>query len=315
MISPAIIAAREAEAKIKACLDEGRNFRLEAGAGAGKTYSLVQALKRLIAERGPTLLHAGQKVACITFTEVACDEIASEIAQHPAILVETIHAFSWAFLRQFQKALRGLVDALEDRKDKVAEGGGVGAKQVEYDLGFFGVDETKVTLSHDDVPRFMAKLLRQAKFREMLALRFPVIFIDEYQDTNQDFMAALTEHFFQTGTGPLIGLFGDHWQTIYRGEFDLATLPIEGIGKKSNFRSVPAIVNVLNNLRPELPQDVSDPDAVGEARFFHANSYSGERTNTPHSKNDVPPDTARAYRKALLKTPCRRRLGLIARAN
>jgi DNA helicase-2/ATP-dependent DNA helicase PcrA len=30
------------------CLDEGRSFRLEAGAGAGKTYSLEKALRRLI---------------------------------------------------------------------------------------------------------------------------------------------------------------------------------------------------------------------------------------------------------------------------
>ena len=31
-----------------ACLEEGRSFRLEAGAGAGKTYSLDKALRRLI---------------------------------------------------------------------------------------------------------------------------------------------------------------------------------------------------------------------------------------------------------------------------
>ena len=37
------------------------------------------ALKKLIAERGLTLMRAGQQVACITYTEVARNEIAREI--------------------------------------------------------------------------------------------------------------------------------------------------------------------------------------------------------------------------------------------
>ena len=299
-LSPAVIAADEAQAKVDACLGAGRSFRLEAGAGAGKTYSLVHALKHIVAQRGTALLQAGQKVACITYTKVARDEIAQEVEQHPAILVDTIHAFSWSFLAQFQKALRGLVEAMEDRADKVAEGGGIGTKPVEYNLGFFGVDPDKITLSHDDVPRFMAQLLSREKFRKLLTQQYPIIFIDEYQDTDQHFMAAISEHFFQTGEGPLVGLFGDHWQTIYRGDFDLADFPVVGIDKGSNFRSAPAIVDVLNQLRPELPQEVSDLKAVGEACFFHANSYQGERTNTAHSKDDVPDNVAREFMTTLL---------------
>jgi len=294
--SPAVIAAEEAQRRVSACIDAGRNFRLEAGAGAGKTYSLVQALKRLISARGTSLLQAGQKVACITYTEVARDEIARDIEHHPAILVNTIHAFSWAFMAQFQKSLRELVSALEDRQEKIAEGGGLGSKRVEYNLGFFGVDDHKITLGHDDVPLFMAQLIGQPKFRKLLTQAFPVIFIDEYQDTNQRFMSAISEHFFAPGEGPLIGLFGDHWQTIYRGDFSLADYPnVEGINKGSNFRSAPAIVNVLNALRPELAQEVSDPELQGEARFFHANSYIGVRTNTAHSKEDVPSDIGKQF--------------------
>lgn len=292
--SPAELAAAEAQAKVNACLDAGKSFRLEAGAGAGKTYSLVQALKRLIAQQGTQLLQAGQRVACITYTEVARDEIAREVGEHPSILVETIHAFSWRFMAQFQKPLRELVAALEDRQEKITEGGGVVGKRVEYNLGFFGVDADKVTLGHDDVPLFMARLIGMAKFRKLLSQAFPVLFIDEYQDTDKNFMAALCQHFFAAGEGPLIGLFGDHWQTIYRGEYSLAEFPgVEGIDKGSNFRSAPAVVKVLNMLRPELPQQVSDPEAQGEARFFHANSYTGPRTNTPHSKFDVPDDVGR----------------------
>ena len=37
-------------------------------------------------------MHAGQQVACITYTEVARNEIAQEIEEHPAILVNTSRA-------------------------------------------------------------------------------------------------------------------------------------------------------------------------------------------------------------------------------
>lgn len=296
MTNPAIEAAKEAQKRVDACLDEGRNFRLEAGAGAGKTYSLVEALKKLINERGRDLQRAGQKVACITYTVVAREEIAQEIEQHPAILVETIHAFCWGFMSRFQKDLRALVADMEDKQDKIAEAGGIADQVVEYQLGFFGIDEKRITLHHDDIPRFMARLLGKPKFRSLFAATYPVIFVDEYQDTDPHFMEALAEHFLATGTGPRIGFFGDHWQTIYRSDYGLADYPsLEPIDKGSNFRSVPAVVNVLNALRPELKQAVKDPDARGEARFFHANSYNGERTSSSSSKNDTPPEVSRDF--------------------
>lgn len=299
--NPALVAAKEAQRRIDEALDAGRSFRLEAGAGAGKTYSLVAALKRLILERGPTLVQTGQKVACITYTEVARNEIAQEIEDHPAILVDTIHGFSWAFLRQFQKALRDLIAKMEDRREKTEQGGGIGTKLVDYDLGFFGVEADRVTLGHDDIPLMMAALLQREKFRRLLTQQFPVIFVDEYQDTHRQFMDAITEHFLKPGTGPLIGLFGDHWQTIYRSEYELAEYPVEEISKGSNFRSVPVIVDVLNKFRPELTQAVRDPKATGEARFFHANAYKGQRTNDRNSKGDLPPELARSTREQLLE--------------
>lgn len=139
----------------------------------------------------------------------------------------------------------------------------------------------------------------QEKFKRILSQQFPVIFIDEYQDTHRQFMESITDNFLRPATGPLVGLFGDHWQTIYRSEYELAQYPIEEIAKGSNFRSMPAIVDVLNNLRPELQQAVHDPEAKGEARFFHTNSYCGDRTSDRHSKGDLPPDLARKNREAL----------------
>src|SRR3546814_8831535 len=84
--------------------------------------------------------------------------------------------------------------------------------------------------------------------------------------------------FLDHGEGPLIGLFGDHWQKIYGdgcGSVEHAALEV--IDKNANFRSVDPIVQMLNRMRPDLPQMVSDPDALGEARVFHTNAWPGVR--------------------------------------
>lgn len=301
-LSPAIEAAQKAQDRVNHCIDHHQCFRLEAGAGAGKTYSLVQALKRLISERGSNYLRRGQKVACITYTNVAKREISQEIDEHPAVLVETIHAFCWGCMGQFQSVLRTEVEMLQRHAEKIAEAGGVGNRRIEYDLGYFGIYDDRITLHHDDIPELMARILVMPKFQQILTGAYPVVFIDEYQDTNDEFMRALAAHFLEPKKGPLIGLFGDHWQTIYRDDFDLAALTnVEGIDKGSNFRSVPAVVDMLNRLRPTLPQVVDDETALGEARAFHANSYTGGRTDAAHSKQDTPPDVTRAYVAALRK--------------
>ena len=94
-LSPAVEAAQKAQQRVNQCIDQHQCFRLEAGAGAGKTYSLIEALKRHISELGSDYLRRGQKVACITYTNGAKREISQKIDEHPAVLVDTIHAFCW----------------------------------------------------------------------------------------------------------------------------------------------------------------------------------------------------------------------------
>ena len=104
--SPADIAGRQALERMFACLDEGQSFRLEAGAGAGKTYSLERALSLLIERRGTALVRQGQQIACITYTNVAKDEILSRFQAHPATRAKTVHGFCRSVLKDFQLSLR-----------------------------------------------------------------------------------------------------------------------------------------------------------------------------------------------------------------
>lgn len=179
-LSPAVEAAQKAQERVNHCIDHHQCFRLEAGAGAGKTYSLVQALKRLISERGSDYLRRGKKVACITYTNVAKREISQEIDEHPTVLVETIHAFCWGSMSQFQSVLRTEVGKLQRHAEKIVEAGGIGNRRIEYDLGYFGIHDDRITLNHDDIPELMARFLAMPKFRQIFTGSYPVVFIDEY---------------------------------------------------------------------------------------------------------------------------------------
>lgn len=297
--SPASAAGRIALERMFACLDEGRSFRLEAGAGAGKTYSLEEALRRLIDRRGADFLRQRQQIGCITYTNVAKDEIMSRTHAHPAVRPDTVHGFCWSVLQDFQATLRELVLNLPGWAERLEAAGGIGARRVHYELGYAGVTDEQVTLRHEDVLALMIKALALPKFRRVLTARYPVLLIDEYQDTNAAFVDALKIWFLDQGEGPLIGLFGDHWQKIYGDGCGLVEHTVlEVIDKNANFRSVDAIVQVLNRMRPALPQMVSDPDAPGEARVFHTNNWTGERRTGQgggHWTGDTSAEAARAY--------------------
>lgn len=298
--NPAEVAAQRALDEVFRCIRARISFRLEAGAGAGKTYSLVKALQLIIEEDGAQLLRRHQRVACITYTNVATDEVTKRTDGHPAVHASTIHSFCWELCKSFQAMLRSEVMNIPPLADKINEVGEIGARRIGYDLGHRRVTDTEILLHHDDVLKLMVALMENSKFRRILTARFPVLFIDEYQDTDSDFAKSLIRNFVETGDGPLIGLFGDSWQKIYRtgaGLIDHANLRL--IGKEANFRSVPDVVDVLNRIRPELPQQVSDPRAVGSAKVFHSNEFTGQRQSGGHWGGDLPADEAHRYLSGL----------------
>jgi DNA helicase-2/ATP-dependent DNA helicase PcrA len=50
--NPAMEAAERATKQMLECLESDANFVLEAGAGAGKTYSLIEALRYIVRRNG-----------------------------------------------------------------------------------------------------------------------------------------------------------------------------------------------------------------------------------------------------------------------
>lgn len=302
MLSPADKAAQEAQKRVYACIDKRKNFRLEAGADAGKTYSLIEALRYLIEKNGADLLRQHQQVACITYTNVASEEIASRIEHHSAIHSSTIHTFCWSIIKDFQPYLRNELPNINDWwSEKLKQSGGIDTRRIGYDeFGHRAVEATQVLLHHDDVLALTIKLMEQHKFRTLLTSRYPILFIDEYQDTDKEFAKALITHFIGTVKGPLIGFFGDHWQKIYGSGCGKIEHPaLEVISKESNFRSAPVIVKVLNRIRPELPQEVIDPNAKGCVAVYHTNDWPGKRRTEQHWDGDLPADIAHKHLGAL----------------
>lgn len=293
--TPAEIASQKALDEMFACIKAGQSFLLEAGAGAGKTYSLVKALHFLIEQNQREFIRRGRQIACITFTNVAKDQIEARIDKNPLVFCDTNHAFCWSLIANFQKQLRDLLPTLPKWPERIAEAGGLGARAVAYKLGFRAIRDKEVLLHHDDVLPLTIALMENAKFRLMIADRFPIILIDEYQDTDAAWIEAIKKHFLGQPNAPLFGFFGDHWQKIYgSGCGKLEHPAVKNIGKEANFRSVQVVVNALNAMRPELPQFVEDPKSPGVVCVFHSNAWAGPRLTGNHWQGDLVPEAAHA---------------------
>lgn len=300
-LNPAEAASQKALAEVYECLERKESFLVEAGAGAGKTYTLVKALHFLMDRYQHILQQRHQKIACITFTNVAKDEIDARTDRNPLIYCNTIHAFCWSLISGFQKQLRELLPQLKHWPDRLAEIGDLGERAVEYELGYRKINDRRVSIDHDDVIALTIDLMDNAKFRCILTNKYPIILIDEYQDTNAAWIESIKKHFLGQQVSPQFGFFGDHWQKIYGdgcGKIEHPGLTV--VGKQANFRSVSTIVDCLNRMRPELPQFVVDPNEKGSVRIFHTNSWTGPRQTGSHWGGDLPSEVAdRAFQTAL----------------
>lgn len=295
------IASRETLTKMFEAIDSNRCFRLEAGAGAGKTYSLLKALNYLIEKKGKEYSRNSQQIVCITYTNVAKDQIIERTDNNPVVLTETIHGFAWSIIKNFQKHLRTFVSEFSGKwTERFTAIGGITNQNVSYDLGYPNATENKIELHHDDVIILFRKFLEQPKFQQLLKSRYPIIFIDEYQDTNKELTTSIISNLIEIESGILFGFFGDHWQKIYGkdacGLISDANGKIQEINKGANFRSNKVIVDMLKRMRPELPQQDSDQSPDGQIKIFHSNNWSGTtRRMDNHWKEDLPANDANDY--------------------
>ena len=281
--------ADKIDAQIISVLQQGKNFRVEAGAGSGKTYSLNKVIEWIQDNKWNEYRRKNQNVVCITYTNAAVDVIAERLSSDSFILPSTIHSFAWNAIKQYQSFLLKIISENENLQPR--EGDFSKLEQVQYTLGHRYQENGVLYLFHEDVITLFSALLDNAKFRRMFTDRFPLILIDEYQDSFKPIMDKFIEYFIAQETGPQFGFFGDAWQTIYQSNKACGLIEhdnIVEIKKVSNFRSAKRIVELLNDIRPELPQVSAIDDFEGEVIVVTCDDYVGERRTDRNFKGDLP---------------------------
>ncbi|MEO3428824.1 UvrD-helicase domain-containing protein [Pelagibius sp. CAU 1746] len=255
-----------------------RHFVMVAGAGSGKTTSLVKALAHLACSQGPRFRREGKQIACITYTEVAVEEIKGDVGGDNLFHISTIHSFLWTVIKPFQKNLRTWV--LERLDRKIAEANekignprsrattkAKAAEDIErytrqkdeikrvktFRYGT-GSDYSNGILGHSDILSIGPDFIRNSEImRKVIARRFPVIFVDESQDTDPNFVEALRIIATDGYHDLCLGFFGDPVQKIYmQGAGPIATE--EGwvtLRKPENFRCPQKVLAVINSIRAE----------------------------------------------------------------
>lgn len=281
--------ADKVDARIIEALKSGHSFRVEAGAGSGKTYSLNRVIEWIQANKWSDYNRKKQNVICITYTNAAVDVIAERLAKDSFILPSTVHSFAWNAIKQYQGVL---IEAVTTNPDYLPDEGDFNqVTEVAYTLGHRYKENGIQYLYHDDVLKLFCQLLDNAKFRRVFADKYPLILIDEYQDSYKPIIDRFIEFFIAKGVGPQFGFFGDAWQTIYQSNKACGEIEhekIEVIKKGSNFRSAPRIVQLLNDIRPELPQKSAIDGLDGEVLAITCDDYSGARRTERNFKNELP---------------------------
>ena len=281
--------ADKVDEQIIAALQNGNSFRVEAGAGSGKTYSLNKVIEWIQENKWAEYRRKKQTVICITYTNAAVDVLAERLSKDSFILPSTIHSFVWNTIKQYQ---RFLIDVVTSDPDFLPdEGDFFEVTGVTYTLGHRYKENGIQYLYHDDVLKLFCRLLDNAKFRRVFADKYPLILIDEYQDSYKPIIDRFISFFIAEKKGPQFGFFGDAWQTIYQSNNACGLIEndnLEIIKKGSNFRSAPRIVQLLNDLRPDLPQASAIDDFDGEVIVITCDDYTGPRRIERNLKGELP---------------------------
>ena len=228
--------------EIAGCLNSKipTSFFLYAGAGSGKTRSVVTAMRSLRDSSGKRRREESKKIGVISFTNAACDEISSRLSFDPLFEVATIHSFAWRLIGTFSNDIRewlrtNLAADIEELQEKQKKGrAGTGAanqraadiankterlrelddiRRFKYDPA--GDNTTKDSLSHGEVIKIASDFIsNKPLMQQILVNRYPVLLIDESQDTHKAVMEALLA-LERDHDKFALGLFGDTMQRIY----------------------------------------------------------------------------------------------------
>ncbi len=278
--------------QIKKKIEKNISYVLEAGAGSGKTYALIQTINYLIETKGEKIQLNNQRIVCITYTNVAKNEIIERLQNNPLVLVSTIHEFLWDCIKPYNKQLLiefDKINTVNNKKEPSKYELGLinRIKSVEYsDRKFSDFENGKI--GHDDLITLSLKMFENNKLlTTILASKYPYILVDEYQDTAPETIQSLVDFLLTRNKKKiLIGFYGDSHQKIYNtgiGSLNeyIISKKITLITKPENYRSSHSVIKLLNKIRTNIEQKI--PDGIekkqGSIQFINCTNYTDKEKN------------------------------------
>lgn len=302
----------DVDAIIAECLnlEEPKSFFLFAGAGSGKTRSLVKALETICPSNAEKIRLSGRQIGVITYTNNACKEIQRRLKNDPLVYVSTIHSFIWNLIQSYNldirkylkeklsadiielqgksskpgtKAEADRVHKIESRQERLQEVDNI--KRFTYNPNSNNTERD--SLSHTEVLQIGAYFLTTIPLlQKILIKKFPILLIDESQDTNKGLMEAFLSLQQIHKDEFSLGLFGDTMQRIYGdGKADLGIgLPADWArpAKKMNHRSPTRIIELLNKIRSDVDshrQQERQDKKGGVVRLFAVQSSKDKQAS------------------------------------
>lgn len=269
--------------EIESCFSASspKNFFVFAGAGSGKTRSLINTLNFLDKEQGEKLLMKGKQIAVITYTNAACDEISRRLQYKSIFSVSTIHSFLWELIKNYQvdiktwimESVQKEIEELKQKQTKTSRGK-AGEKRAEtikkkterlakirsiqkFSYNPNGDNVGYDSLSHSEVIKMSTEFIAtEPTMQDILTSKYPILLIDESQDTKKELIDALLIVCEKYGEKFIVGMFGDTMQKIYNdGKDNLAKcIPDNWVKpvKIMNHRSAKRIVTLANSIRSSV---------------------------------------------------------------
>lgn len=289
---------------LEECITKGsrKSFFLFAGAGSGKTYSLVVLLNKIRDKWEQKFKIENRHVAVITYTNAATDEIISRLNYSPLFHVSTIHSFVWNVIQSYQSDIKKYyLRFKEDEKVELEEKINKARKKEgktylnnvdKFDKVIKSIAKIETVhkfiynpngnnfeynaLSHAEVIKIGAKMIVENKLlQEIIAQQYPFLLIDESQDTKKE----LVQAFFELernfgGENFTLGFIGDQKQRIYTdGEERITTIipkEWETPVKPINYRCDKRIIKLSNKISESIEQNATqNPRESAEEGFVH----------------------------------------------
>ncbi|CAM3500261.1 UvrD-helicase domain-containing protein [Aquirufa ecclesiirivi] len=260
-----------------------KSFFLFAGAGSGKTRTLVNVLSKFKNEFGDSYKLYNQKIAIITYTNAAADEIKHRLEFDSIFYVSTIHSFSWELIKSLttdikkwlkldlDKSIAELEEAQSKSRDLKNKTSVDRARKIESKQNRLnnlsqitkfvynpnGDNVSKDSLNHSEVISITSYFIQtKTLMQDVIVSKFPIVLVDESQDTKKELIDALFTLQQNKKDNFSLGLFGDIMQRIYSdGKEDLGiNLPADWLrpAKQLNHRSNKRIVKLINEIRKDV---------------------------------------------------------------